>query len=144
MLGIPLCIEAAEGGVDATRFDTGYVNNLDEGYQVWNIKIDQKIKDAGIISISNDLEISYGFLEFFYFLARKFFLFFGRDIKAQNNWVTSGMICSQLCVDYLKACGLTNVLVGYGNGSIAPQDLQDIFKAHPENFELIQSVRLNA
>lgn len=142
ILGIPICIEAAEGGVDTTRFDTSYQNNLGQGYQVWNIKVDQNIKDKAIIAILNDLEIGYGFLEFPWFVWRRICLFFGDNIKAKNNWNEGGMICSQLCVAYLSACGLDSVLVGYGKGSIAPQDLQDIFEAHPELFELIESTRM--
>ena len=73
---------------------------------------------------------------------RRINLLFGRDIKSQNNWNTNGMICSQLCVAYLVACGLSDIFKGYGRGSVAPQDLQDIFAAHPEVFELVQSVRI--
>jgi hypothetical protein len=141
ILGVPMCIEAAEGGVDTTRFDTGYENNQNEGYEVWNIKIDQSIKDAAMVSILNDLEIGYGFLQFPWFIWRKINSIRGIDIKRQDNWDSNGMICSQLCVAYLKACGL-NVFDGYGQGSLAPQDLQDIFMSHPELFEKVDSVRL--
>jgi hypothetical protein len=144
ILGVPMCMEAAEGGVDFTRFDSGYSDNLDQGYEVWNVKIDQSVKDKALISVLSDLEMGYGFLEFPWFIWRKINLLFGRDIKGQNNWNTSGMICSQLCVSYLKACGLEYIFAEYGNGSVAPQDLQNIFKAHPEIFEKTQSVRLTA
>jgi len=136
ILGVPMCIEAAEVGVDFTRFDNSYIYNPEQGYEIWTIKIDQTVKDKAIISILSDLEISYGFLQYPYFMWRALCLLFGKDIKAKNNWFSQGMICSQLCVAYLKACGLSNVLSGYGEGSIAPQDLQNIFKAHPELFEL--------
>lgn len=144
ILSVPMCIEAAENGVDFTRFDTSYVNNQDQGYEVWNIKIDQSVKDAGIVSVLNDLEISYGFDQFPFFIWRKICSFFGKDIKNKNNWFSNGIICSQLCVAYLKACKLDQFLVGYGEGSLAPQDLQDIFKTHPEMFELVESVRLTS
>lgn len=142
VLGVPMCIEAAETGVDFTRFDTGYVNAQDQGYEVWNIKIDQSIKDKAIISILSDLEISYGFLQYPWFMWRRVCLFFGKDIKSQRNWDHNGIICSQLCVAYLKACGLGHIFKGYGDGSVAPQDLQNIFKSHPELFEKIDSVRI--
>jgi len=143
VLGIPMCIEAAEGGVDFTKFNTSYANNLSEGYEVWCIKADQSVKDAAIASILNDLETAYGFLEYPWFIWRRINLLFGRDIKAQNNWNTDGMICSQLCTAYLKACKLDpSIFAGYGDGSIAPQDLRDIFVAHPNTFELIQTVRI--
>ena len=144
VLCIPMCIEAAEGGVDFLRWDTEYLNNVNEGYELWMINIDQSIKDTALISVLNDLEVSYGFLQYPYFILRRIFSLFGKDIKSWNNWFRKdGMICSQLCVAYLKACGLERVLAGYGNGSIAPQDLQNIFKAHPELFEKTQSIRLS-
>lgn len=142
MLGAPLCIEAAEGGVDFTRFDSSYIDNQGQGYEVWNIKIDQAIKDKALVDILGTLETKYGFLEYPWFMWRRLNLLFGRDIKAQNNWNMDGMICSQLCVAYLKACGLGYVFAGYGEGSVAPQDLQDIFGAHPELFERTETVRL--
>jgi hypothetical protein len=142
LLGFPMCIEAAEGGVDMTRFDTGYVNNQEEGYQVWTVNLPQDVKNVALQSIINDLETGYGILEYPWFMWRRINLLFGRDIKAQNNWNTSGMICSQLVVAYLKAAGLQSVLTGYGNGSVSPQDLQNIMQAHPEIFTLSQTVRL--
>lgn len=144
ILGIPMCIEAAEGGVDFTEFNSSYLNNLSQGYEVWSINIDQATKDTAIVSILKDLETGYGFWEYPWFIWRRICLFFGKDIKSNNNWNSHGMICSQLCVAYLKACGLDYVLTGYGEGSIAPQDLQDIFIAHSELFQKIQSVRLTS
>lgn len=142
ILGIPMCIEAAENGVDMTRFDIGYIQNKNQSYQVWKVKISKKTKDKALSIILNDLEISYGFLEYLYFIVRRLCLFFGKDIKSTNNFITNGMICSQLCVAYLNACGLQHTMDGYGVGSIAPQDLQNIFKANPKVFELVEEVRL--
>jgi hypothetical protein len=143
MLGIPMCIEAAESGVNTVRFDKNYINDVNEGYQVWSVKVGNSVKRDAIKSISNDLEIGYGFLQYPYFIVRRICLLFGKDIKSKNNWFSKdGMICSQLVVAYLTACGLSFVFEGYGLGSIAPQDLQNIFKVHPELFELVESVRL--
>jgi hypothetical protein len=139
VLGIPMCIEAAEGGVDACRFDTGYINNSDQSYEVWEINVSQEVKDKAIQSIMNDFELTYGFLQYPYFVYRRICLLFGKDVKSQNNWISQGMICSQLCVAYLKACGLSSYFVGYGQGSIAPQDLQNIFKSYPEMFKLVST-----
>lgn len=140
-IGTPMCIEAAENGVDFTRFDKNYRDNLEQDYEVWTLKIDQPIKDAAIVSILNDLEMSYGYLEFFFFGWRKLCTLLGKDVKNQKNWINQGMICSQLCVAYLKSCGLEHVLDGYGEGSVAPGDLHNIFTAHPDVFELSESVR---
>jgi hypothetical protein len=142
VLGMPICIEACEGGVSTVRFDKNYVNDLNQGYQVWRLKISQEQKDKGIIAAVNDLETGYGFLEYPWFIWRRINLWFGKDIKSQNNWYTGGTICSELCVQYLTACGLGYIFEGYGEGSISPQDLQDVMRVHPELFELVEEVRL--
>jgi hypothetical protein len=142
ILDIPMCMEASEGGVDMARFDTKYLDNQNEGIEVWSINVSQDAKDTAIKYILSDLEIGYGFLQYPWFMWRRICLIFGKDIRSQNNWNSDGMICSQLCVTYLRALGLSKVLEGYGSGSIAPQDLQDIFKAHPDKFTLASSSRL--
>jgi hypothetical protein len=141
VLGIPMCIEAESGGVDTARYDSNYLNNADEAVEVWTLNIPQTVKDQALKQIINDLEIPYGFLEYVWFIWRKLNLLFGRDIKNQNNWNTNGMICSQLVVAFLKACKL-DIFQGYGNGSIAPQDLRNIMVAHPELFTLSQQIRM--
>ena len=142
VLGIPMAIEAAELGVDFTRFDVGYENNKNESYQVWNIKIDQGIKDKALISILNDLELVYGYFQYIWFIWRRICLFFGKDIKSEDNKINQGMICSQLCVAYLNACELQHTMYGYGIDNITPQDLYDIFIANPDIFELVETVRM--
>lgn len=142
ILNTPMGVEAGGNGVDCVRFDTNYQNNTDQGYEVWSIKINPETADTAIISMLNDLEISYGYFQYFWFIWRKLNSIFGRDIKSQNNWINKGMICSQLCVAYLKVRGLTGIFEGYGEGSIEPQDLQNIFKANPDIFEKVESVRL--
>lgn len=138
ILEVPMCIEAAESGVDFTRFDKTYIDDPGQTYQVWKIKVSQEIKNEAIKHLLNELQVGYGFLEYPWFMWRRLNRLFGRDIKSQNNWNTSGMICSELCVEYLIACGLSKTMKDYGEGSIAPQDLQDIFKANPQLFELIE------
>jgi hypothetical protein len=142
LLGFPMCIEAESGGVDMARFDLNYSNNQDEAYEVWVVNLPQATVDAALSSVISDLEEGYGFLQYPWFVWRALNRLLGRDIKAQNNWNTSGMICSRLVVAYLKAAGLQSALAGYGDGSIAPQDLRDIMAAHPQLFTLSNSVRM--
>ena len=144
ILGTQLCIEAAEGGVDFTKWAKEYVNNVEEGYELWRVKVDPLAMDKALKCILNDLEMSYGYLSYPFFIYRRICAIFGKDVKSQNNWFKSdGMICSQLCMAYLNECKLDpSIFSGYGQGSIAPQDLHDIFTAHPETFELIETVRL--
>lgn len=142
ILGVPMCVEAGSSGVDFTRFDNTYENSPNQAFEVWEVLVPQDVKDAAIRELLSKLEIVYGFLEYPYFIWRRICRFFGKDIKSQNNFILQGMICSQLCVSYLKLCGLSHVFEGYGEGSIAPQDLQDIFSKNPLLFKKSYSVRL--
>jgi hypothetical protein len=137
LMGYPMCMEAVAGGVDMARFDTNYADNASESYQVWQVNVPDSVKEAALKSILDDLETRYGFLSYPWFIWRALNRLLGRDIKAQDNWNTTGMICTQVCAAYLTACGLSSVLAGYGKGSLCPQDLQDIFKAHPDLFTLV-------
>lgn len=137
ILGLPICIEAADSGVNTVRFDKAYSHNTEQEYEIWKLNIAPEAIDAGIREVVDDLETAYGFLEYPWFVWRSICRVFGKDIKHQDNWCTRGTICSELCVAFLKACGLGHTLAGYGEGSVSPQDLQDIFKAHPAVFELV-------
>lgn len=141
VLGVSTCIEASEGGVDIGRFDNLYSNNKEETYEIWTLNLPQNVKEKAIVSTMDYLETGYGFLEYPWFMWRKLNLLFGKDIKSQNNWNTDGMICSQLCVSYLKSCGLSYIFIGYGNGSVSPQDLRNIFLLHPELFTIAAEVK---
>lgn len=143
LLTYPMCIEAVSGGVDMLRFDTGYQSNSNEGYQVWSVNVPEEVKTAALQSLLNDLELGYDLISWPFFIYRKICKIFGKDVKNQNNWFnTKGFICSELVVAYLKALGLDSCLVGYGIGSIVPQDLSDIFKSLPGTFKLVETVRL--
>lgn len=142
LLGFPMCIEAEEGGVDMSRFDLNYTDNTKESYQVWKINLPQATKEQALKQIINTLEVGYGYLEYIWFIWRKLNSLVGRDIKNQNNWIEQGLICSQLVVAYINACGIGSTLDGYGKGSIAPKDLYNIMVTHPETFTLIQHVRM--
>lgn len=142
ILDMPICIEAADNGVSTVRFDKNYINDDNQSYQIWRIKISQEQKDAGIRAVVGDLETFYGFLQYPWFIWRRICLFFGSDIKHQNNWSTTGTICSELVVQYIHACGLGHTLSEFGPGAVSPQDIQDVMKKYPDLFELIEEVRM--
>jgi hypothetical protein len=137
VLDVPMGIEAASSGVDAVRFDKSYENDVNQGYEIWKLNVSKDLIDNSIKNLLNDLELSYGYLQYPWFIWRRINKFFGRDIKSQNNWNVDGMICSQLCVTHLNNCLLSETMNEYGKGSISPQDLKEIFIKYPNLFELI-------
>jgi hypothetical protein len=136
-LGIPMCVEAVEGGVEVCRFDLNYVNEANEGYEVWEVNLSPALKMQALQGLTKDLEIGYGYLQLPYFVVRSLLGFVGINIQHWNNPMAGhGFICSQLACAYIIGLGRADLLVGYGKGSIAPGDLRKIMVAHPELFTL--------
>lgn len=139
MVGLPMCIEAAENGVSVIRFDEAYTQNTGESIEIWDVLIPNEVKDRGLVPTMDKLEKSYGFLELPWFIWRWMNGLVKRDIKAQNNWSHNGTICSQLCRVYLTNAGIGFLFEGYGKGSVAPQDISVIMNANPKFFKRIYS-----
>jgi hypothetical protein len=133
-----MCMEAADCGVSCLPFNKGYRQDPTEIYSMFEINVPQEIKDEAITQLLDLLEQSYGYFEIPWFMWRALNLKFGRDIKNQDNWSQKGTICSELCVLYLKLCGFSDLFRDFGEGSVCPQDLSEIMKAHPEYFTLIE------
>ena len=132
-------MEAAGGGCSAVSFDLSYRNNPSVAYEVYRLKVDQALKDASILNRIRELEVSYGYLEYPWFVWRYLNRFVGRDIKAQNNWCQNGdEVCSQYLREYIADCNLSDLFSGFGKGSMAPQDIYDIVLARPDLFELVE------
>lgn len=140
MLGKEMVLEAADGGVEATGFDLSYRTNPDVAYEVYRLKVSQDFKDASILNRMKELEVSYGFLEYPWFIWRYINAFFGRDIKSHNNWCQNGTeVCSQFLREYIEDCNLSSLFSGFGKGSVAPQDIYNVVLARPDLFELVES-----
>ena len=129
-----ICFEAVGGGVEAVPFDIGYEQDDSEEYIIYSLQVSNEIKDQAISEIMNTLERPYGYTDYLWFIWRWICKKFGKDIKKDNNWVKGGIVCSELVTDYLKACGLSHLFEGYGDGSVVPQDIYDIVKQNPQYF----------
>ena|ERR1700676_5588979 len=149
VLNTPMCMEAASVGVSMLSFEEGYGEQSGEDIRCFEVNVPQEIKDAAIKSSLKLLEKSYGYLELLWFIWRAINQLFRRDIKKQDNWSQSGLICSELCFEYLKACGLEHLFSAYGNGSISPEDIYRVMKANPDIFievtsrDMYNSLKLN-
>lgn len=137
IIGIPMCVEAADSGVSMLRFDRGYTENFYQEIQVFSVNIPDSDKDGAIIQCLNSLQVRYGYLELFWFIWRAINKFLGKDIKHQSNWVENGIICSELCRMYLTYAGLGHLFKDFGNGALNAEDLRQIMLANPGLFTQI-------
>jgi hypothetical protein len=139
ILGEEMVMEADNGGVSICSFDSHYRQDATQTYQIFRLKTDQDLKDFSIKNRIKELEVSYGFLEYPWFMWRTLNKLFGRDIKSQNNWCQNGTeVCSQLLREYIEDCIGTTIFAAYGKGSMAPQDIYNIVLMCPSLFELIE------
>lgn len=132
----PMGIEAAGIGVSVLPFDKNYIQDANQGYEVWEFKADPLDKIKGMSFIIDELESSYGSFEYAWFIWRKLNSILGRNIQNQNNWVTKGTICSQLCVQYITQAGYGHIFKDYGSGAVAPEDLRNVMIQNPALFQL--------
>jgi hypothetical protein len=134
LIDVPMCIEAAEYGIDTLRFDTGYLQNPDVEIEIWEVHLPKDQIDAGIKAALDKLETGYGYLELPWFAWRWLNAVFGKDIKHQDNWCKNGTICSQLCELYLNETKRNDLFDDFGKGSVSPSDLRAVMVANPEYF----------
>jgi len=141
MLGEEMVMEADSSGVSVCSFDQHYRQNSTQTYKVFRFKnVDQATIDAAIKNRIPELEVTYGYLEYPWFIWRYLNRMVGRDIKAQDNWCQNGNeVCSQFLREYISDCGYASLFDGYGKGSMAPEDIYQVVLAHPELFELVES-----
>jgi hypothetical protein len=141
MLGKEMLMEACGGGVSVSSFDIGYRNNVNQAYEVYQLKIDRATIDSSIKNQIKELEDSYAFLAYPWFMWRYLNRFLGRDIKAKDNWYQSQTtrICSQFLREFIEGCGFKSLFDGYGLGSASPQDIYTLVLSRPDLFELIES-----
>lgn len=139
LIDVPMCIEAAESGISMARFDSAYQNNPEQQIEIWEVLISPEVKDVGIKTCLDQLQMKYGFLEIPWFCWRYINKKLGKDIKSQDNWFNKNEICSELCEYYLTAAGLGVLFEGYGDSSVCPEDLATIMKNNPKYFNKIFS-----
>lgn len=139
ILGSQMAMEAGMGGTEMVLFDQGYRNNPNQKYEVYKVNVAQDIVDQAIVECLSNLEMPYGYLEYPWFIWRSICLWFGKDIKNQNNWSTKDEVCAGLTELYVEKLSLQILFNGFGKNSINAQDIYLIVKANPHLFELVES-----
>lgn len=139
ILGREMAMEASASGVAMTPFDIAYRNNPNQTYEAYRFNIDPEQIDLSLLKCMNELETSYGYLEYPWFIWRSFNKLFGRDIKNQNNWSKQGTVCSGLVRQFIENSGHKELFTGFGIDSANAQDVYEIVKANLNLFQLVES-----
>lgn len=141
--GNDVWFEEASNVVAEGKFENNYVNDPNTSYWVYKIKdglVPEATTDTALqYCLDNYLGVEYGFFQLLWFPYRWLMSKFGKDIRKQKNWMSDGVICSELVYDYLTQLGpqFADLVKDFNSDTIQAQDILDIVIAHPELFELV-------
>lgn len=79
----------------------------------------------------------YGYLSYFWFIYRFLMRKIGVEPTKMWKWCNSGVTCTELHMIAFFATFPELIIPGRDINTFAPQELYDIIKKHPEEFELI-------
>ena len=60
-------------------------------------------------------------------------------MRKETNWMSQGVICSELCYYWLTYLGLGELVKDFNPDTIQAQDLFEIVQSRPDVFELVES-----
>lgn len=121
-----------------------YVEDDTQSYWLYEISSEHasdKAKAAAMAKVFNEFAgVKYGKLQLVWFPWRWLNEQFGRDIRKTKNWMTDGVICSELQYWYLWYLGPTfqELLKEYNPDTVQAEDLRRIVVKNPHIFKLIE------
>jgi hypothetical protein len=119
---------------------------LDESKQYWAYQL-IKVKSTNEMNQSlNKLfyqfaGVQYGYLQLIWFMYRWINeKIFRRDVRHQKNWLSDGVICSELCWHYLNNFGgeYAELVSGFNPDTIQAQDIWNLILSRPDLFRLAE------
>lgn len=133
-----MVMESVGGGVMMTPFKSAYKDNATQAYELYKFNTTNMQIDAGVLSMLNQLETSYGYLEYPWFIWRTVCGYFGKDIRQEDNWSKQGIVCSGLVRCFIEQSGYSELFKQFGKNSATAEDVYQIIKNNPKLFELIE------
>jgi hypothetical protein len=134
---IKTVIEASAKEVSVSDFESNYLENLGQSFYIYKLnpdKVSINLQEKALEQIiSKYLNQPYGYLQLFYFPIKSLLSLFGYK-KPFNNPFTHGLICSELCFDYLTFLGLGDLLRPWNANNIDPTMLYNIINKNPDLF----------
>lgn len=143
-LGDEETVQEASKLVSVVPFNKHYRNCDTQLYVVYRIKSEyasDTVIDESLRRCFDEFAgVSYGNLQLLWFGYRAIMELFGRDVRHESNWMSNGVICSELVYYFLHYLGepFQSLLSDLNPDTIQPEDLYKIIKANPDIFEIIE------
>jgi hypothetical protein len=123
-----------------------YTNNPSEDYWIYDctkVTLEQKLK-ALDYCFKEYAIVEYGYLQLLWFVYRWFCVEIlkqnNKDVTRRNNWLSKGVICSELQYEYLIQLGgeYAELVRDFNQDTIQAEDLRLIVASRPDLFCLIE------
>jgi hypothetical protein len=138
--GVESVHEAAGRGVQVVPFEKNY-EKAPGYYQLYSISPDYATEDQIFQSLAQCHLIysgdEYGTLQLLWFPYRVFMeKVFKKDVRHQKNWLSNGVICSELVYHFLSGLGsvFVEMLSPFSPDTIQSEDLYRMYETNPHIF----------
>ncbi len=129
--------------VQVVPFDKYYRHCDKEIYKMYRPKAPEEVKAQSAKKVFVEFAgVTYGKLQLIWFIYRAVMEnVFKKDVRSQKNWMTDGVICSELVYWYLWNLGepYQSLLKPWNPDTIQAQDILNIVEANPDLFELVEA-----
>lgn len=130
-------LQEANELISVMPFNKSYRDNTHMQYWLYEVVASDEAKKEALSKVYVEFAGTiYGFFQNIWFVYRWLAEKFGCDVKKQKNWMTDGVICSELVYWYLYYLGpeFQALLKDFNPDTIMPIDLLVIVKANPNLF----------
>jgi hypothetical protein len=136
VFGVPSVHEASDV-VQIVPFDKFY-NKSSETYALYKINNTtyRQINDALTTCHLEYSGVRYGYLQLLWFVYRWCMELFGKDVTHKKNWMSNGVICSELVYEYLLLVNpeFKTLLSKFNPDTVQAQDILSIVESRPDLF----------
>ena len=134
-------VQEASLVVQFIPFDAHYRKNVSQEYVLFAPSgvSEEKIEAALTLCYREFAGVKYGYLSLFWFVYRWLMEKIGVDVRKRKNWMSDGVICSELVFYFLEALGepFTEILADFNPDTIQPEDLYKIVVSRQDLFESV-------
>ncbi len=143
-LGETETVQEACSIVQVVDFKRYYRNPKEkQTYAVYAVKATEEAKKESLKKVFDEFAgVTYGHLQLIWFVYRAVMEnVFKKDVRHEKNWMSKGVICSELVYWYLWNLGepYQALLKPWNPDTIQAQDILNIVEANPDLFELVEA-----
>ncbi|MBN1114137.1 MAG: hypothetical protein JXA66_02230 [Oligoflexia bacterium] len=143
-------VEEANFLVQIVPFESHYAAEPEKEYYLFRIKPEfappEKIKTALDYTFREFAGYHYGYFQLLWFVYRWIANMIGVNVSHKKNWMSDGVICSELLWHYLNQLGgkVAELVSQFNPDTVQPQELMNVIKNNQDVFEMVEQRTFNS